>query len=139
MIRVLIAEDNDLVRSSLKNLLESKGDIQIVDEAVDGQEALEKLNRIKPDVLLTDLNMPRIDGYQLIQTLFKRTSEVPVVVLSALSSTPHVIKAFQAGASGFLVKDSSADELLFAIRHIAQGGQYLSAQVSIPVLMSQFE
>lgn len=122
MIRVLIAEDNDLVRSSLKNLLESEGDIQIVDEAVDGQEALEKLNRIKPDVLLTDLNMPRIDGYQLIQTLFKRTSEIPVVVLSALSSTLHIIKAFQAGASGFLVKDSSADELLFAIRHIAQGG-----------------
>ena len=137
MIRILLAEDNDLVRNSLHTLLQSEGDIQIVGMASDGIEALRKINQLEPDILLTDLNMPEMDGYKLMEKLQQQKPELGIVVLSALNSTPHVTKAFQLGASAYVVKDSSSDELLFALRHVAKGGKYLSAELSLPVLMGQ--
>ena len=131
MLRILLAEDNDLVRDSLKLLLGYEHDIEIVGDAADGQEALDLLQRIEVDLVVTDLNMPKVDGFQLIEELKKRNPDIQILVYSALDSTTHVARAFRIGASAYLTKDSSAEELIFALRHVSQEKKYLSADLSI--------
>lgn len=132
MLRILLAEDNDLVRDSLKLLLGQEHDF-IVDDAVDGEEALAKLEKIEVDIVITDLNMPKIDGFELIEELKKWKPKIQILVFSALGNTTHVARAFRAGASAYLTKDSSADELIFALRHVAQKKRYLSSDLSMSI------
>lgn len=133
MLRILLAEDNDLVRHGLRLLLEYEHDIEIVDDAADGEEALEQINKTEVDIVIADLNMPKVDGFQLIEELKKRKPQIQVLVFSALNSTTHVARAFRMGAAAYLTKDSGADELVFALRHVSQGKRYLSADLSISV------
>lgn len=133
MLRILLAEDNDLVRDSLKLLLEYEHDIEIVGDAADGQEALDMLQQIEADILVTDLNMPKVDGFQLIEELRRRNPSIQILVYSALNSTAYVAKAFRIGASAYLTKDSSADELIYALRHVSQKKKYLSSDLSLSI------
>lgn len=133
MLRILLAEDNDLVRNGLKLLFDHEPDITVVADVADGEAALAILDVTDFDILVTDLNMPKVDGFELIEATKERRPEVQIVVFTALDSTTHIARAFRAGVSAYLTKDNSSDELIFALRHVGMGHRYLSSDVSLSV------
>ena len=132
MIRVLIVDDHLVVREGLQSMLSSKKyGIEIVDEARDGKQAVEKAIELKPDVVLMDLQMPGMSGMEAIQEIKKLNLESHILVLTSFGEKDRVAAAMQAGASGYLLKDSSPDELVNAIQAVALG------HVSIPQKLYQ--
>ena len=134
MIRVVLAEDHHLVREGIRALLEKATDISIVGEASDGQEALELVRELTPDVLVTDIAMPCLNGIQVTEHLNSLGMSTEVVILSMYSDPTLVRQALRAGARGFLVKRSLTAELLSAVRAGARKETYLSNEVSGPVV-----
>ncbi len=127
MIRVVIADDQQLVRGGFSLILNSAVDIDVVAEAGDGVEALAAVRRDRPDVVLMDLRMPRMDGIEAIRHLADgaETRELPVLVLTTFDDDHDVRRALQAGARGYLLKDISPDDLIAAVRALAGGGDDL--------------
>ncbi|HEX7588388.1 MAG TPA: response regulator transcription factor [Anaerolineae bacterium] len=136
MIRILIAEDHHLVRQGIRALLEKSNDIQVVGEAQDGQEAVELAAQLKPDVVIMDLSMPRLNGTQATEQI--RAAHLPsqVVMLSMYSDETLVRQALRSGAKGYLLKRSVAEELLLAVRAAARGETFLSSSISGSILAS---
>jgi DNA-binding NarL/FixJ family response regulator len=134
MIRVLLADDHHLVRTGIRALLEKADDIQVVGEAVDGQEAIELAERLVPDVLLIDIAMPRLNGIQATERVRALGLGTQVVILSMHSDQTLVRRALQYGARGYLLKRSVTEELLLAVRAAGRGEIYLSPAVSEIVL-----
>lgn len=134
MIRVLIAEDHHLVRQGIRALLEKAGDMEIVGEAQDGQDAIEKAERLAPDVVVMDLSMPRLNGNQATERIRALRLPTQVVILSMYSDETLVRQALRAGARGYLLKHSVAEELLLAVRAACRGETYLSSAVSGAIL-----
>lgn len=134
MIRIIIAEDHHLVREGIRALLEKAGDIDVVGEAVDGQEAVALTQRLTPDVLLMDIAMPRLNGILAAEQLRDAGVTTSIVILSMYSDELLVRQALQNGAKGFLPKGSVSDELLFAVRAASRGAIYLSPSISSTVL-----
>ncbi len=120
-IRVLIADDHNVVRSGLHALLDSEEGIEVVGEAADGQEAILKARALNPDVILLDLVMPRKSGIEAIQEIKQENAEARILVLTSFSDDDKVFAAIKAGALGYLLKDSSAQELLQAVRDVYHG------------------
>lgn len=137
MIRIIIAEDHHLVREGIRALLEKAGDIDVVGEAVDGQEAVALTQRLTPDVLLMDIAMPRLNGILAAEQLRDAGVTTSIVILSMYSDELLVRQALQNGAKGFLPKGSVSDELLFAVRAASRGAIYLSPSISSTVLSDQ--
>lgn len=133
MLRILLAEDNDLVRDGLTMLINEEADLSVVSAASDGVEALAEIEKNEVDIVMTDLNMPKMDGFELIAELQQRKPGIRIIVFSAHSNTTHIARAFRAGASAYLTKDNSSDELIFAMRHVAMGKKYLSSDVSMSI------
>lgn len=127
-IRVLLADDHTLVRESLAGILQSDGDIQVVAQAADGIEALEKALATHPDIVITDLSMPRLNGIELLRRLSEALPETRVLVLTMHQEDQYVLQAMRVGASGYLVKDSAAAELLAAVRNLHAGQGHFSTQ-----------
>lgn len=119
MIRVLIVDDQTLVRQGVRGLLELVPDIEVVGEASDGQEAVERVPEIKPDVLLLDIRMPRLDGIAVLEALGKADVLPPTLVLTTFDDGDAAIAAIKAGAKGLMLKDVSLDDLAQAIRDLA--------------------
>lgn len=134
MITVLIAEDHHLVRQGIRALLEKAADLQVVGEAQDGQEAVELAQRLKPDVIVMDLSMPRLNGTQATEIIQSQHLPSQVVILSMYSDEPLVRQALRCGARGYLLKRSVAEELPLAVRAAARGETFLSSTVSAPIL-----
>jgi DNA-binding NarL/FixJ family response regulator len=136
MIRILIAEDHHLVRQGIRALLEKSNDIQVVGEAQDGQEAVEQATLLKPDVIVMDLSMPRLNGTQATEQI--RAAHLPsqVVMLSMYSDDTLVRQALRCGAKGYLLKRSVAEELLLAVHAAARGEIFLSSAISGAILAS---
>jgi two-component system, NarL family, response regulator NreC len=134
MIRVIIADDHHLVREGIRALLERSGDIEVVGEAMDGQEAVEMVLRLAPDVLLMDIAMPRLNGMQAVEQLRDSGSPTRIVILSMYSDEILVREALRKGVNGFLPKGSVSDELLFAISAASRGAVYLSPSIPTSVL-----
>ncbi len=132
MIRVLLADDQALVRAGFRALLESADDISIVAEAQNGGAAVALVRELKPDVVLMDLNMPEVDGLTATGriTADAALASVKVVVLTTFDDDEHVFAALRAGASGFLVKDIEPEELLQAVRVVARGDALLAPSVT---------
>jgi DNA-binding NarL/FixJ family response regulator len=129
LIKILLAEDHLIVRDGIRGLLEQEQDIEVIFEAVNGQEVLEYLDDgIEPDLILTDMNMPGLDGMEMIRKL---QIDYPVLVLSMLDNESYVLETLQAGARGYLLKNISKKELLFAIRYIADGGTYICTEIAL--------
>ena len=127
MIRVVIAEDQAMVLGALAALLEIEGDIAVVGRAQNGEEALAICQREKPDVLLTDVEMPRITGLELAAAVRKTTR---VIILTTFARGGYLRRALEAGASGYLLKDSPAEQLANAVRRVAQGGRVVDPELA---------
>jgi len=134
MIRVIIAEDHNLVRQGLRSLLEQSDDVQVVGEAATGQEAIELTERLQPDVIVMDLSMPRMDGAQAAERILALHSATQVVILSMYADTTMVQQLLRRGVKGYLLKDAVTEELLLAVRSARQGRVYLSPTISDSVM-----
>jgi DNA-binding NarL/FixJ family response regulator len=128
MIRVLLADDEELVRTGLRMILGAEPDLEVVGEAVDGEQALREVDELAPDVLLLDLRMPDVDGLGVLRRL--PPGAPPVVVLTTFDTDANVQEALAAGAAGFLLKDAPAAQLVAAIRAAATGDAVLSPSVA---------
>lgn len=135
MIKIILVEDHLVVRNGIKLLLDTQENMQVIAEANSGKEAIAYLLEGNiPDVIITDINMPGMDGLQLTEKLVEQYPDVKIIVLSMLNNTQNVVQAFQKGAKGYLVKNVSYDELLFAIAHIGNGGRYLCEELAMLLL-----
>jgi DNA-binding NarL/FixJ family response regulator len=135
-IRVLIADDQELVSTGFRMILSAHEDIEVVGEAADGAAAVEHALRLRPDVVLMDIRMPRMDGIEATRKILAdpRAGDARVVVLTTFDADEYVYEALAAGASGFLLKDGPADELLRAVRVVAAGESLLSPAVTTRVI-----
>jgi DNA-binding NarL/FixJ family response regulator len=132
MIRVVLADDQVLVRAGFRSLLDSQDDIEVVGEAGDGEEAVRLTSSLTPDVVLMDIRMPGTDGLEATRRIAseERLGEVRVVILTTFDLDEYVFEALRAGASGFLVKDTEPSELIQAVRVVARGDALLSPGVT---------
>lgn len=133
-IRVLITDDHEIVRKGLTVLLATEKDIKVVGEARDGQEATEKAATLKPDVVLMDLMMPRMDGIEATRKITEANPEVRVLVLTSFAADDKVFPAVKAGALGYLLKDTGPEELLEGIRRVHRGEPSLEPDIARKVL-----
>jgi DNA-binding NarL/FixJ family response regulator len=135
MIRVVLADDQAVVRDGLKVILEAQNDIEVVAEAVDGVEAVEFVRSCDPDVVVMDIRMPRMDGIQATARLAAAVDASPrVLILTTFGEDEYVYEALRAGASGFLLKDAQRVELVNAVRVVAAGEQVLSPAITRRVI-----
>jgi len=130
MIQVLLADDHAIVRAGLRELLADTGDIAVSGEAGTGQEALSRLRERDYDVLVLDMSMPGRSGIDLIKQIKKERPKLRILILSMHSEAQYAVRAIKAGASGYLTKDGAADQLVAAIRRLAAGGAYVSAEAA---------
>ncbi|MER6983402.1 response regulator [Streptomyces carpinensis] len=132
MIRVILADDQSLVRAGFKALLDAQPDIEVAGEAADGEEALRMVREMRPDVVLMDIRMPSLDGLAATRRLTEDADlkDVKVVMLTTFELDEYVFEAIRSGASGFLVKDTEPDELLRAVRAVVGGDALLSPGVT---------
>lgn len=133
-IHVLIADDHPVVRDGLALILPTEPDLAVVGEAADGQEALRLAERLRPDVLLLDLGMPKLDGVEVIRRLHETRPEIGVVVFTVFDSDERIIAALQAGARGYLLKGAPREEVFAAVRTVAAGGSLLPPVVASRLL-----
>jgi NarL family two-component system response regulator LiaR len=129
-IRVLIADDHAVVRRGLQALIETEHGMEVVGEAVDGAEAVAKAAALKPDVILMDLVMPRMDGIQAIRGIQENDPQIRILVLTSFSEEEKVLTAIEIGAAGCLLKDVAPEELLKAIRDVHQGKSALDPTIA---------
>ncbi len=122
MIRVCLVEDQTIVRQGLRSLLGLNSDVSVVAEAADGEEAVDVIEREKPDVVLLDLRMPRLDGLGVLRRLRERGTSRPTLILTTFDDDAMLFEAVRAGAKGWLLKDVSLERLTAAIRTVAAGG-----------------
>jgi len=129
-IRIIIADDHTIMREGLRTLLEKEADMEVVAEAVDGREAVELTDKLKPDVTILDLAMPNMGGAEATREICNKYGEVKVIILSMYSDKRFVDRALSAGARGYMVKDCAAEELIRAIRAVIADHIYLSPKVA---------
>ncbi len=130
MITIVLADDHNVVRQGLRALLEAQPDISIVGEASDGTQALLLVERTTPDVLVVDMMMPGLNGVEVTFQVARRMPRTQVVLLSMHDNEAYVLEALRAGAKAYVLKDSSGEELLRAVRNAAQGRSFLSSPLS---------
>lgn len=129
-IRILLADDHDLVRAGIRSLVQSVEGIEVVAEAGDGREALRLVKTHQPDVVVMDIAMPGLNGLDATARIVKAFPKAAVIILSMHATREYVLEALQAGASGYVLKNAAVDELETAIRTVARGGKYLTPSVS---------
>jgi NarL family two-component system response regulator LiaR len=134
IIRVLIADDHPLIRDSLRTLINTEPDLELVGEAANGEEVVKKADDLKPDVILMDLVMPVKDGLQAISEIKRVHPEVSILVLTSFSDEEKVFPAIRAGALGYLLKDSSPIELLKAIHDVYHGQSSLHPSIALRLI-----
>lgn len=132
-VRVLIAEDHALVREGTRQLLEKKG-VHVVGEAANGEEAVRLAEQLRPDLVLMDVSMPRLNGIEATKRIKERQPGVAVLVLSAYDDDQYVFALLQAGAAGYILKDAHGDEVVSAIRAVASGESVLAPSIARKVL-----
>lgn len=135
-IRVVVADDEGMVRAGLRMLLEHQPDIEVVGEASDGAEAVEAILRARPDVVLIDVRMPRVDGIEAARRIVEQLPATRIIVLTTFDEDAYVAAAIRAGVSGFLLKVSPPEQLLAAVRTVADGRGLLDPAVTLRVIQS---
>ena len=133
-IRVLVADDQSMVRAGFRMLLAGEEDIEVVAEASNGLEAIDKAGRFKPSVVLMDIRMPVLDGLQATQRILATDNAARILILTTFDLDEYVFEALRAGASGFVLKDDSPEQLIAAIRTVADGDALLSPTITRRVI-----
>ena len=136
VIKILIADDHAMIRDGVRYLLQDEVDIDLIGEAVDGQDALEKIGELKPDVAIIDVNMPKMNGLELIARLREDNLEVRTMVFSIHDEEEYMLKSIKFGAHGYMLKDVDRDEFLKGIRTIAEGGKFFGKNTEKLLLKS---
>ncbi|MBX0289327.1 response regulator transcription factor [Hymenobacter sp. HSC-4F20] len=134
MIRIALADDHAIIRDGIRALLQEEEDMAVVGEASNGHQLLALLPDVAVDVVLLDINMPELDGYGTLQQLQRLYPQVRVLILSMLNHQEYVNKMLQAGASGYVLKNVGKAEILFAIRSVAAGRQFLCTELGVDML-----
>ena len=130
MITVLLVDDHDLVRMGISRMLADSPDIQVIAEAADGETAIRLAKQLKPDVVLLDVNMPNLGGLEVTKRLLHTDKQCKILAVSALANPPYPSMLIKAGVSGYITKGTPLDEMIKAIKKVAQGGRYFSADVA---------
>ena len=133
-IRVMLADDHTILREGIRVLLEAQPDIEVVGEAADGRQAVDKAHELKPDVVLMDIGMPAMNGLEATRHIKKNDPEVQVVVLTMHDNEEYVFQILSAGAAGYVLKRAAATELVSAIRAVHEGGSFLHPAVAKKVI-----
>jgi DNA-binding NarL/FixJ family response regulator len=134
-IRVFLADDHTVVREGLRAYLDAQADIEVVGEAGDGREAVEQISEIVPDVAVMDIGMPEIGGIEATEMIDELCPDTQVVILSMHSTNEYVFRALEAGASGYVLKESAGKELINAVRAVRAGHHYLSQKIADQVIV----
>ena len=134
MIKVMIADDQELIRDSLKIVLEQNGDMQVSALASDGRECLDLIEQDRPDVILMDVRMPEVDGVQATRIIKEKYPQVSIIILTTFDDDEYVFNALKYGASGYMLKGVSVSELSSAIRTVASGGAMINPEVVTKVV-----
>lgn len=134
MVRIVLVEDHHLMRQGLAALLTGREDVLVVGEAANGLDALALVDKTKPQLVLMDLSMPTMNGLEATRQIKQRYPRIHVLVLSMYNDPVFVARALQAGASGYVLKESMLEELTLAIRSVAEGGIFLSPLVAAPIV-----
>jgi DNA-binding NarL/FixJ family response regulator len=130
MIRIVVADDHTIVREGLKQLLTAAGDLEVVAEAQNGHEVMERVRALDFDVLLLDMSMPGKSGIELIKQVHSEKPKLRILVLSMHEEHQYAVRAIRAGAAGYLTKEGASSQLVQAIRKVAGGGAYISSAVA---------
>jgi DNA-binding NarL/FixJ family response regulator len=134
IISVFLADDHRVLRDGLRILLESQADIQVVGEAENGNQAIEGITRLKPDVAVMDITMPELNGIEAAQIVHENLPNTGIVMLSIHSDLEHIFRALQAGAQGYILKESAGSEVISAVRAVHLGRRYLSPSIRDAVM-----
>ena len=137
--KVVIAEDHTILREGLRALLSSSADFEIVGEAEDGRSAIQCVEKVKPDLVLMDLSMPRMNGMEALREIKKLRPETKVLALTVHKAEEYVLAALAAGADGYVLKDATHTELVMAIKSVLMGKRYLSPGISEKVIEGYLE
>ena len=137
--KIVIAEDHTILREGLRMLLSSNPDFEVVGEAQDGLGAIRLVEYLKPDLVLMDLSMPRMDGMRAIQEIKMLSSSTKILVLTVHNDEDHILNALRRGADGYILKDATRSELMLAIENIFSGRSYLSPNISEKALEGYLE
>jgi DNA-binding NarL/FixJ family response regulator len=134
MIKVLLVDDQTLIRQGIKMLLGTEVDIQVIGEAANGREALAQIEALKPDVILMDVRMPELDGVSATRAVMERWPEKGVIILTTFEDEEYIFEGLKAGARGYLLKDISSEEMAEAVRVVARGGALIQPSITRKVL-----
>jgi two-component system, NarL family, response regulator NreC len=138
-ITIVLVDDHDIVRAGLRAILDTEKDFQIVGEASDGQTALQIVQHLKPDILLLDLVLPKLNGLDVARSVHNISPGTQVIVLSMHSNEAYVVDALKIGVAGYVLKDKATEEILEAIRYVLEGERYLSPPISGRVIESYIQ
>lgn len=129
-IRIVLVDDHTVLRDGLKSLLNYESDLNVIGDASDGREAIALVDDLKPDIMVTDISMPGLNGIESVRAIRQNHPHLRIIILSMHAGQEYVIQALQAGANGYVVKQADASEVLTAIRAVMAGGAYLSPTIS---------
>jgi len=138
-IRILLADDHNIVRSGIRQLLESADDLQVIAEAGDGEEAQAFIQQHKPDVAVLDIQMPKASGIEVTRWVRSHLPEVGVLILTAYDDDPYVMAVLQAGANGYVLKTGQSDELIQAVRDVYEGKSALDPNITRKLMTNIFK
>ena len=138
-VRIVIAEDHTILREGLRSLLSSNANFEVVGEAGDGREAIRQVKKLKPDLILSDLSMPKMNGMEAIKEIKRESPATKILVLTVHRAEEYILATFRAGADGYLLKDSTHSELLMAVKKVLSGTHYISPEISEKVIEGYIE
>src|SRR5262249_49078855 len=129
-MKILLADDHNVLRKGLRRILEEQADLEVVGEASDGREAVNLNNLLRPDIVVMDIAMPLMNGLEATRQILQRNTEVNVLILSMYSDENYVVQVLRAGARGYLLKDTAEEDLITAVRTVAKGQPFFSPKIA---------
>lgn len=138
-IRILIADNHAVVREGLRALINREPDMEVAGEAGDGQETLKQAKKLRPDIVLLDISMPRLSGLDVIERIKAAVDTTNIVILSMYKKEPYIHQALASGAMGYVLKHSSSREVIMAIREVSQGKYFLTPQINAKIIRGYYQ